>query len=75
MAALQGTYMILCLRAIGLGGLVGHVSRYEENRLGAPRLLLTSFAKHGDRTSIAHGDRLSIENAGDKAYSKRRPSA
>ena len=35
MAALQGTYVILGLRAIGLGGLVGHVTRYQENRLGA----------------------------------------
>ena len=33
-----------------------------------PRLLLTTgFVKHGNRTSIAHGDRLSIKNAGDKA--------
>ena len=35
MAALQGTFVILSLRAIGLGGLVGHVARYQENRLGA----------------------------------------
>ena len=35
MAALQGTYVILRLRAIGLGGLVGHVAQYQENRLGA----------------------------------------
>ena len=35
MAALQGAYVILRLRAIGLGGLVGHVARYQGNRLGA----------------------------------------
>ena len=34
MAALQGTYVILWLRAFCLGGLVGHVARYQGNRLG-----------------------------------------
>ena len=35
MVALQGTYVILWLGAIGLGGLVGHVARYQGNRRGA----------------------------------------
>ena len=38
MAALQGTYVILWLRAIGVGELVGHVARYQGNRLGAQDL-------------------------------------
>ena len=35
MAALQGTCVILWLRAIGLEGFVGHVARYQGNLLGA----------------------------------------
>ena len=46
MAALQGTYVILWLRAIGLGGLVGHVARYQENRLGAQDRSNRAFSRN-----------------------------
>ncbi|CAM9777756.1 unnamed protein product [Ascophyllum nodosum] len=52
MAALQGTYVILWLRAIGLGGLGRHVARYQGNRLGAQDRLSLLLTLQFGRTII-----------------------
>ena len=67
MAALQGTYVVLWLRAIGLGGLEGHVARCQGNRLGAQDRSSSFLTIPFERTvitlqtpAVTHGPRVCI---------------